>query len=207
MKKLLMILLSVFLFLGIAGAQNAFALNVAQGANVSLTGNFFTEYQDWSTSAPDGSTGSQALVDSIVDGVFLPEQTQWDQGTLWWDEHGVQGKPSVTITLDQYYFIDSFIVQADNNDTYRIEYYDSSSLEWVNAGAISGWGMMTRPEIFMPDPVFTNALKISAIGGDDWYSLSEVQAFGAPVPEPATMLLFGTGLIGLAGFRRKKSKK
>jgi hypothetical protein len=34
----------------------------------------------------------------------------------------------------------------------------------------------------------------------------EIYGTAAPVPEPATMLLFGSGLIGLAGFRKKFKK-
>jgi hypothetical protein len=39
----------------------------------------------------------------------------------------------------------------------------------------------------------------------DWIRV--VTEGAAPAPEPATMLLLGTGLIGLAGFRRKLKKK
>ena len=35
-------------------------------------------------------------------------------------------------------------------------------------------------------------------------AISHVSIYGTPVPEPATMLLLGSGLIGLAGLGRKK---
>lgn len=58
-----------------------------------------------------------------------------------------------------------------------------------------GWAVIDLSELGLTD--LTNITK-----------LSHIDEFGsAPVPEPATMFLFGTGLLGLAGFRLRKKQK
>ncbi len=47
----------------------------------------------------------------------------------------------------------------------------------------------------------------AAIEGGGADIVASYSGSAAPIPEPATMLLFGTGLVSLAGFSRKKSKK
>ena len=41
----------------------------------------------------------------------------------------------------------------------------------------------------------------------EYFSISEIELDYAPIPEPGTLILLGTGLLGLAGYARRKNKK
>lgn len=195
------------LTLTLSGAVLAVPINVAEGKSVTLNGTYGVLTNlccGWDPTDP------VAPAATLVDGAFLPASTIWQNGTVWWDATTpASANNSVEIDLGGIFELIGLIAQADDNDTYRIEYLDG--INWVTAWDIPfapGAGMQTRPnaannaEMFaLGTPIQTSRLRFTATGGDGFYSVSEIQAFASPIPEPATVALLALGLCPVLGRR------
>jgi len=202
MKKLSILLIS---FISSCFSIQVFAnIDVALGKTVTENGTFGTSPGSWTYYPP--AAGS-----TLTDGILEPETELWNANSVWWNG-SENPNNEILIDLGSLFKIDSFTVQADDNDTYRVEYRIGAG-SWTTAfdvPTMPSWGLVTR-SIDLATPIYADALRFTATGGDGYYAVSEIEAWGdkalSSVPEPQSLLLLLSGLAALACVRRRNSKQ
>lgn len=150
--------------------------------------------------------------DGVTDGSLTMSGDSYD--TAW----------ALDITDDSDYVISSILIDALAGNT--VFDVDDTANGSTNSYAGKPFTVLTSSDDLAFDVTYSGAISIDGEGtyGDLWASLTitfddgfdssdtltflaDTDSVANPVPEPATVLLFGLGLTGLLGYNRKRSSK
>lgn len=187
MKKLLATICTVALFFGFAGIASALTF-VDKNWTYERVDHYLEGPKAWfelelptlsNTSNPSWEYDSQYV--SLFDITLKYKNADgWGQIEIYLDP--------ATNSNDPYTFLTEFTPDYTNDSVAK--YFSFSMLDYVPASFFDG---LSSFDI--------------GYGCHFTHLKTKVRIEQSPVPEPSTMILFGTGLIGLAGWGRRKFKK
>jgi hypothetical protein len=189
MKKILFIIIGMLLTLITVAQADPINLALTGTATQSSTYSWYINLE--AKNAIDGNTDGNIYNGSVTH--------TYEEYQPWWQ-----------VDLLNMSEIDQIVIwNRTDSCSYRLSNFNVSvispnnTIVWTDNYFTTGGYPDPYSIIDLPDNIFGQIVKVR-LNGAEYLSLAEVQVFGTPVPEPATMLLLGSGLIGLAGYGRKK---
>jgi hypothetical protein len=104
------------------------------------------------------------------------------EGSFWSGGESIvlpKDRPALRFDLGGVQLLTAFLVQGDNNEDYILEGSTDGVIFtplWTAPATFVGMGLRTR-SVILKQPVAARYLRVNPVGGDGFYSISEIQAF------------------------------